>query len=425
MNLRFSQFGENLCGGSGIGELMRDLGDAIASGGDAIRMLGGGQPSHIDMVDEIWRKRMHEVLAKNGMLEHMLGNYEPPAGNPSFRSAVALLLRKQYGWDLTGDNVAVTSGGQAAFYFLFNALAGRFKDGSRKQILLPLVPEYIGYANQGVDPELFQSRRPILETIDKHLFKYHVDFDNLDVGENVSAICVSRPTNPTGNVLTDDEIERLLSVAHKHSIFLIIDNAYGAPFPGAIFTKTRPVWDPSVILTLSLSKLGLPGTRTGIVIASEEVINAIESMTSIIGLANNNIGQVITLPLIESGQIIDISDRIIRPYYQSKSEQAIRWMHEFFDDSIPYRIHRSEGAFFLWMWFEGLPISSQQLYERLKERGVLIVPGHYFFYGSDLEVADVWKHRDECIRVTFTMPEHVVRDGYRIIAEVVTEAYNQ
>ena len=45
----------------------------------------------------------------------------------------------------------------------------------------------------------------------------------------------------------------------EHNIPLIIDNAYGAPFPGIIFADATPFWEPHVILTLSLSKLGLPG----------------------------------------------------------------------------------------------------------------------------------------------------------------------
>ena len=37
------------------------------------------------------------------------------------------------------------------------------------------------------------------------------------------------------------------------------------------------------------------------------------------------------------------------------------------DDSVPYFIHRSEGALFLWLWFEGLPITAKELYQRLKK----------------------------------------------------------
>ncbi len=49
-------------------------------------------------------------------------------------------------------------------------------------------------------------------------------------------------------------------------------------------------------------------------------------------------------------------------------------------------------------------------------------PGNYFFFGLDDEN---WRHRDECLRVTFTMPDDVVREGYRVIAEEVSAAYLQ
>ena len=52
---------------------------------------------------------------------------------------------------------------------------------------------------------------------------------------------------------------------------LIIDGAYGLPFPGMIYTPATPFWDDNTILCLSLSKLGLPGVRTGIVVAAPEV----------------------------------------------------------------------------------------------------------------------------------------------------------
>ena len=80
-----------------------------------------------------------------------------------------------------------------------------------------------------------------------------------------------------------------------------------------------------------------------------------------------------------------------------------------------YQVHVSEGALFLWLRFPGLPISSAELYERLKARGVLIVPGEYFFYGSHPDVP----HQTECIRMTFSMPYDVVRGGIEILAEVI------
>ncbi|MGB2560741.1 MAG: valine--pyruvate transaminase [Akkermansiaceae bacterium] len=421
MSEQFSEFGRRLCMGSGIEELMDDLGNALATGGPDVRMLGGGQPAHIPEVNALWRRRLEEIMSSPGELEKMLSNYDPPRGNPRFLEAIAGLFRENFGWDISAKNVAITPGGQTAFFFLFNALAGKFPDGSRKKILLPLVPEYIGYANQSVGGDIFRACKPLIQKTGDHDFKYRVDFDRLEVGDDVAAICVSRPTNPTGNVLTDNEISHLSALADEHDIPLIIDNAYGAPFPNIIFTEATPVWNEHVVLTLSLSKIGLPGTRTGIVIANEEIASAVASMSAIVGLANGNVGQAIMEPLIRSGEILNLSNEVVRPYYVEKSRQARAWIDEEFDHSLPYRVHASEGALFLWLWFEDLPITSAELYERLKRRGVLIVSGHYFFFGD--EDLDDWQHRHECIRMTFTMDERTVHEGIRIIAEEVAAAY--
>ncbi len=416
----FSIFGSNLCGGSGIEELMDDLGNALVNGGPDIKMLGGGQPGSIPEMNAIWRRRLEEIMATPGAMEAMVGNYDPPKGNPKFISALAQLFSEHLGWNVTEGNIAITAGGQTAFFFLFNALAGRTRDGRRKKILLPLVPEYIGYSNQSVGEDFFTAVKPKIELIGDHQFKYRVDFDNLKIDEEIAAICVSRPTNPTGNVLTDNEMAKLSALAEENGIPLIIDNAYGAPFPNIFFADANPFWNENTILTLSLSKIGLPGTRTGIVVAPEEIASAVASMSAIVGLANSNVGQAIMEPLVRSGEVLQLSNEIVKPFYVEKSRQAQQWVAESFDSSIPYRVHLSEGALFLWIWFEDMPVSTKELYERLKKRGVLIVPGNYFFFG--LDDAD-WKHRSECIRMTFTMEENVVKEGIEIIAEEVSRIY--
>jgi valine--pyruvate aminotransferase len=416
MSYEFSNFGHRLGTGSGIGELMDDLGHALASGSPDLKMLGGGQPARIPEMNAVWRRRLEELMEETGGLERSLTSYDPPSGNPHFLEAIATLFRETFGWEITSDNVTVTSGGQTAFYFLFNLLAGEMPDGSRRKILLPLVPEYIGYANQGIGGEMFRAVTPLIEKNGPHDFKYRVDFDHLEVTPDIAAICASRPTNPTGNVLTDDEIARLSTLAKDHGIPLIIDNAYGAPFPRILFAEATPFWEDHVVLTLSLSKIGLPGTRTGIVIGPPDIIKALGSMSAIAGLSNPNIGQQITLPLIRSGEILRLSREVVRPFYEEKCKLARQAAIDAFGEEIDWFMHRSEGALFLWLWFPGLAITSQELYERLKKREVLIIPGHHFFFGHD----DAhWRHRHECIRVSYAMDESVVRDGLKIIAEEI------
>lgn len=412
-----SLFGERLASGSGIQDLMDDLGRAMAGAHGPIRMLGGGNPAHISEVQAVWRDRMTAILGNPDEFDRMMTNYDPPIGNAKFIRALAALLRAEFGWSVGPENIAITGGGQTAFFFLFNLLAGEFQGGKRKAILLPLVPEYIGYMNQGLSPGLFRAVEPRLEVLSGHRFKYHVDFDGIIVDDDVAAICVSRPTNPSGNVLTNEEVYRLASIGRNAGVPLIIDNAYGLPFPGILFRSADPIWDDNIILTLSLSKLGLPNTRTGIVVAQPEIIQAIASMTAIVGLANCSIGQAIVLPLVESGEILRLAREVVGPFYKRKSELAQNWIAEYFNDSLDYHVHVSEGALFLWLWFRGMRISAETLYNRLKERGVLVVPGHYFGVSED------WRHGHECIRLSFAMDEAVVREGIAILAEEVTRGY--
>jgi valine--pyruvate aminotransferase len=328
-------------------------------------------------------------------------------------------LRREFGWPLTAKNIAITNGSQSAFFMLFNMLAGHDDSGAARRILLPLTPEYIGYADQGITADMFTANRPSIEHLDDHLFKYHVDFDKLTVSDDISAICVSRPTNPTGNVLTDEEVAKLMSLARRHDIPLILDNAYGTPFPHIIFTDATPVWDDNVILCMSLSKLGLPGVRTGIVIANEQVVRGLAGVNAIVNLTTGGFGAALTSELIESGDIISISTDVIRPFYEAKANQAVALVRRELN-GYDFAIHRPEGAIFLWLWFPGLPITSAELYQRLKERGVLVIPGHYFFPG----LADDWKHKHECIRVTYSQSADVVERGIRIIADAVKRAYD-
>lgn len=411
----FSAGGARLAGRSGILDLMDDLGRALTLD-PGMRMLGGGNPAHIPEMDAVWRRRLEEILSDGDEAERMLGNYDPPRGNPRFLEALAGCLRRAFGWELTPENLAVTPGGQSAFFFLFNLLAGEMPDGSRRRILLPLVPEYIGYANQGLSAEHFLACRPRVEELPDHEFKYRVDFDA--VGEalaagNIGAICVSRPTNPTGNVLTNDEIARLSALAKGACVPLIIDNAYGLPFPGAIYTDAGPVWEEHVILTMSLSKIGLPGTRTGVVVARPEIAAAVAAMVSVAGLANANTGQRIVLPLLENDELLRLARAVIRPFYEERAREAAGWLREAFGDDPGWATHRCEGSFFFWLRLQGLPVTSRELYQRLKRRRVLVVPGEDFFFG----LSGDWPHRHECLRLNFSGPPSAVREAFHIIAD--------
>jgi len=415
--MKLSAFGKKLTSGSGIVDLMEDLGSALNENPDMI-FMGGGNPARIPEMEAVIKTQYQKLCDDAEQLYSTTGIYQSPQGELEFRSNIAAMLKQHFGWQLTEANIAVSNGSQSAFYILFNLLAGEMPDGSFKSIHLPLSPEYIGYNDLGLTPDFFTASQPDIELIGDNHFKYHVNFEQLSLDSKTAALCVSRPTNPTANVLTDNEIAHLDQLAHDADIPLIIDGAYGLPFPGITFADVKPHWNTNCILVLSLSKLGLPGVRTGIVVASEEITQAFSSANTVIHLASGNMGPALTSDLFEQGQIVSLCEQYVKPFYQQRSSQVMAFLEQSMAD-LPCRIHLSEGAIFLWLWFEGLPISSQELYQRLKERGVLVVSGHHFFAG----ISSQWPHQHECIRLSYVQDLADIEQGITIIAEEARAAY--
>jgi valine--pyruvate aminotransferase len=415
MNKKISHFVSRFLGETGTKLLMDDLGEVSSS--NSFINLGGGNPAKIPKMGTVFRNAMEEILCDESF-EEIIGSYDSPQGNRFFLDAVCGLLSRNLGWDINVENVALTTGSQSSFFILFNLFGGLCDDGIERLIQLPLTPEYIGYSDLLINPECLVSDRPKVQIVDSIFFKYEIDFDLFHVRSNTGAICFSRPTNPSGNMLSTIEVEKLIRLTGEAGVPLIVDNAYGYPFPNIVFEHTGIPRADHLIHCFSLSKLGLAGLRTGIVVAQPEIINAIKSMNAAMSLSINGLGQAMVADLIVSDEIIRLSNEVIRPFYLERSKLSIEICTRFFS-GLDYRIHVSEGAFFLWLWFPELPISDQLLYERIKERGVLVIPGSFFFPG----LKSSWNHPKECIRVSYAQSNEDLEIGIRIISEEVKRCY--
>ena len=411
--MQFSDFGNKFRGGAGIAELMHDLATPVTSSTDQTYELGGGNPAQIPEANRAFAQHMRNYAENPADFRHSSTRYASPQGQQPFIRSVVALLNRHYNWSLTEQNVVLTNGSQNAFFMLFNLLAGKCGD-TEKKVLLPMAPEYIGYADVSIGAPLFVSQKPVIDIIDDKMFKYRLDIESLNISDDIAAICVSRPTNPTGNVLTDAEIECLDELAQRHNIPLIVDNAYGAPFPNIINVPSTLHWHNNVILSLSLSKLGLPGTRTGIVIARSEIIDALTQMNAVMNLSPTSLCAGIIEPMFADGSVLKLCEAHIQPFYQQRAHDAMRWFRKAFAD-LPVLAHKAEGAIFLWLWFPKLTAGSATLYQCLKKRGVVVVPGHYFFPGLDGD----WEHKQQCIRVNIGGPEEDIKAGFDIIADEI------
>jgi valine--pyruvate aminotransferase len=170
---------------------------------------------------------------------------------------------------------------------------------------------------------------------------------------------------------------------------------------------------------MSLSKIGLPALRTGIVIAREETIKAVSAMNAIVSLATGSLGPAIAESLLRSGKLLELSREVVGPYYAARSKRALEIAAEELGD-LPWAAHASEGSIFLWLWLKDIPIPTRELYLRLKARNVIVLPGESFFYGLDED----WAHSRECVRLNYSGPEALFARGLGIMAEELRRIYS-
>jgi valine--pyruvate aminotransferase len=415
MNL--SHFGRLLAQDSPIVQLMEDLGEALSRNPD-ILFLGGGNPAQVPAAQQCFQQHLQALAQDPQAAASMLGVYPAPQGNDSTLRAAAGFLSRECGWPVTEANIALVSGSQLAFFILFNLLAGPGADGLSRRILLPVVPEYLGYGAQGLGENFFSARKPQLQDTGPQRFKYALDTQNLSVDTDIGALCVSRPTNPSGNLLTAAEMDQLLTVARQADVPLLVDLAYGSPFPGIVYQASDNPWRSGAVHVLSLSKLGLPGVRTAIVVADEALIRCVTRANTIMTLANSNLGPALLERLITGGDLARLSQRVLPDFYRAQRDYLV----DLLDDALqglPYRIHEPQGAFFVWLWLEHLPGGAQALYETLKQQGVLLMAGEPFFFGWEQS----WDHARECLRLTYCQPPEVLKRAVAIIATEVRSRY--
>lgn len=399
---------------------MKDIIETLRAGaGQQFINLSAGNPLILPEVEQLWRDCTAQLLASPEYGE-VVCRYGSSQGYAPLVEAIANDFNKRYGLNLSDRNILITPGSQTLYFYAVNSFGGYTPSGELKQIVLPLSPDYTGYGGLSLVPKALTAYKPTLD-IDEaaHRFKYRPDFSQLSITENTGCVLFSRPCNPTGNVLTEDEVKKIATLAAPYNLPVLIDSAYAPPFPALNFTEMTPVFGDNILHCMSLSKAGLPGERVGIAIGDEKWIEVLECFQANIGLHSSRYGQAIAALAINSGALVEISHTVIRPFYQNKFTVLETSLEQAMPKDLPWFLHRGEGAIFAWLWLQDLPISDWEFYQQLKQVGVIIVPGSSFFPGLDEE----WAHKHQCFRISLTGTDEEIATAMQRLAKVAEEAY--
>ena len=422
MNPALSQFGKQMSQLTGVRAIMKDIIETLRNGaGKNFINLSAGNPVILPEVEKLWRDCTAELLASNEYGE-VVCRYGSSQGYAPLIEAVANDFNQRYGLSLSDRHILITPGSQALYFYAANAFGGYTKEGELKRVVLPLSPDYTGYGGVSLTPEAVVSYQPTLDIDEQgHRFKYRPDFSQLQIDNTAGCVIFSRPCNPTGNVLSDEEVGKIAALAKVNNVPVLVDSAYAPPFPALNFTPMTPQFGDNIIHCMSLSKAGLPGERVGIAIGDPQLLEVLEFFQTNACIHSPRYGQAIAARAIASGKLADISLNVIRPHYQHKIEILENTLAESMPKELPWFLHRGEGAIFAWLWLKDLPITDWDLYQELKKLGVIVVPGSSFFPG----LREEWQHKQECIRISLTATESEIATAMKRLAKVVEEVYQK
>ncbi|PSN19292.1 valine--pyruvate transaminase [filamentous cyanobacterium CCP5] len=419
MNPNLTQFGDHMTRLTGVRAIMKDIIETLRSAGSQEFInLSAGNPVIIPEVEQLWRDCTQELLASDAYGE-VVCRYGASQGYEPLIEAVVNDFNQRYGLSLSQQNVLITPGSQALYFLAANAFGGYRQSGELREIVLPLSPDYTGYGGVSLVPEALRAYRPALDLIGDHRFKYRPDFEQLTIGQDTGFVLFSRPCNPTGNVLSAQEVQQIAALAAAQDIPVLVDSAYAPPFPALNFTEMTPVFGENILHCMSLSKAGLPGERLGIAIGPEPLVRVLESFQTNLCIHSSRYGQAIAAQAIASGALAHISETVIRPYYQHKFAVLEQALEAKLPNHLPWRLHQGEGAIFAWMWFPDLPMGDWEFYQALKRSGVIVVPGSSFFPG----LQEDWPHRHQCIRISLTASDGEIDQAVGHLASLVAQVY--
>lgn len=414
MNEPYSLIGTKVSVLSGVREIMRDIELSLAESGKSAYNLSAGNPLVVPELAEMWRDCARSVLAAPEF-DVIVGRYGSSRGLESFMDAIADDFGVRFGWKLSRKNILVTCGSQSACFFAINSFSGSFAGGKSKKVLLPVSPDYTGYGGASLTPGAITAPTPAIEILGEHTFRYRPAFDQLNVDKSIGIVAFSRPTNPTGNVLTDEDTHRIVNMAARRDTPVLIDSAYAPPYPSLSYVEMTPVMNDNVIHTISLSKAGLPGERIGVVIANEDYIDQLNCFQANSSIHSSRLGQAIATEAIRSGRLAHLSETVLKPFYRNKFAILKEEMAEQMGSNLNWYLHQTEGGLFGWLWLPELQDSDLDLYKRLKANNVFVVPGSMFFLGID----ESWPHRNQCIRISLTASDEDIRHAVRVLKKIL------
>lgn len=294
--------------------------------------------------------------------------YTSALGLPELREKISEYYVKRYNYKVDNNRIAVTPGASGA---LLLALAATVDVGDGVLVTDPGYP-----CNRNIVRSLGAKDIPVAVTATEN---YQLSAGLLEkyLTADVRAAIVSTPSNPTGTVISAEELLRVYERLSVNSSILIVDEIYhGLTYEDDMETALNISDDIFVVNSFS-KYFSMTGWRLGWLVVPSKMVNVVERLSQNLIIAPSTIAQYAAIACFEEEQIEIYDHR--RDIFKERRDFLVKALTE-----IGFKIEVvPEGAFYIYADCSLFTNDSYQFcFDLIKHTGVAITPGKDFGYNN-------------------------------------------
>lgn len=330
----------------------------LAAGMEGVVSLGVGEPDFVTS----WSVREAAIQS----LEQGYTSYTANAGLLELRQEISKYMENRFSVKYNPKSeIIVTVGASQAIDLALRAIL----DPGDEVIVVE--PCFVSY---GPLVDLAGGKSVPVQALKENDFKIQSAQLESVVTDRTKALLICSPNNPTGTMLTRDDLEAIAQFAEKHDILIISDEIYAELSYDEEYTSLAAIsgmWERTILISGFSKGFAMTGWRLGFVCAPAEISQAILKIHQYAMMCAATMAQYAAIEALRTGAS-DVED--MRKSYRRRRNYIVQTFNE-----MGLTCHVPGGAFYAFPSIESTGLSSDEFAERLlNEEKVAVVPGGVF-----------------------------------------------
>tara|TARA_R110001592_G_scaffold44644_6_gene143415 strand:+ start:15936 stop:17093 length:1158 start_codon:yes stop_codon:yes gene_type:complete len=304
------------------------------------------------------------VNAAKASLDRGETYYTPAAGIPELRRAISRFYRTEHGLDIAPERIMITPGASGALLLLAGLLINP-GDG-----MLMTDP---GYPCNRHFLRLVEGEGQLVPVGPEDRFQLNAEKAEQYWQPNTKGIMVASPANPTGEILSAEQLRDLHALCERKQGYLVVDEIYHGLNYGVDAPSILSITDKAFVINSFSKYFGMTGWRLGWLVAPEEAVPHLEKLAQNFFISMSTMGQYAALAAFEPETRVELNRR--RDEFAARRDYLLPALRDL-GFEIP---HCPDGALYLYAGIQRFKTTSQQFcLDLLENHGIAITPGEDF-----------------------------------------------